>query len=247
MACRSFRRIWPMLELRVPPRLFPSRLPTLRLWSSGVRTLRLWSSGVRTLRLCASEFWWRFRSRHGRGFPRRRAPLEPPISDIPLSFFQITKGIAGRDEVERKKVIHRRSRFFPALTSYPARIAQSKKRPAQAIRLRDHDRHRTPGRAVQGGDHAIVVRSTPCWREVDAKLRSLRSAGPSTKPKQFQGDRKRPNTRNGSHFRAEPEVRIHSAPAESQARTCLSREFAFLGREAAVSAVVRTGTRGRGR
>src|SRR5215469_14302853 len=193
MACRSFRRIWPMLELRVPPRLFPSRLPTLRLWSSGVRTLRLWSSGVRTLRLCACEFWWRFRSRHGRGFPRRRAPLEPPISDIPLSFFQITKGIAGRDEVERKKVIHRRSRFFPALTSYPARIAQSKRRPAQAIRLRDHDRHRTPGRAVQGGDHAIVVRSTPCWREVDAKLRSLRSAGPSTKPKQFQGDRKRPN------------------------------------------------------
>jgi hypothetical protein len=78
MACRSFRRIWPMLELRVPPRLFPSRLPTLRLWSSGVRTLRL----------CACEFWWRFRSQHGRGFPRRRrAPLDPPISDIPRVVF----------------------------------------------------------------------------------------------------------------------------------------------------------------
>ena len=33
---------------------------------------------------------------------------------------------------------------------------------------------------------------------------------------------------------AELEVRIHSPPAESQVRTCLSREFAFLGREAAV-------------
>jgi len=50
---------------------------------------------------------------------------------------------------------------------------------------------------------------------VDSKLRSLRSAGPSTKPEQFQGDRQSPKTRNGSHSRAEPEVRIHSAPAES--------------------------------
>src|SRR5262245_30910626 len=33
---------------------------------------------------------------------------------------------------------------------------------------------------------------------------------------------------------AELNVRIHSAPAESQVRTCLSREFAFLRREAAV-------------
>src|SRR5262244_2511881 len=31
------------------------------------------------------------------------------------------------------------------------------------------------------------------------------------------------------------EVRIHLPPAESQVRTCLSREFAFLRREAAVS------------
>ena len=30
------------------------------------------------------------------------------------------------------------------------------------------------------------------------------------------------------------QVRIHFPPAESQVRTCLSREFAFLGREAAV-------------
>src|SRR5215831_6264790 len=214
MACRSFRRIWPMLELRLPPRLFPSRLPTLRLWSPW-----LLPSGVRTLRLCAFEFWWRFRSRHGRGFPRRRAPLEPPISDIPLSFFQITKGIAGRDEVERKRSSTGARGFFRHSRLTRRGLPNPKRRPAQAIRLRDHNRHRTPGRAVQGGDHAIAVRSTPCWREVDAKLRSLRSAGPSTKPKQFQGDRKRPNTRNGSHFRAEPEVRIHSAPAVSPANS----------------------------
>ena len=47
MACRSFRRIWRMLELRVPRRPFPSRLPTLR--------------------LCPCEFWWRF--------PRRRSQI----------------------------------------------------------------------------------------------------------------------------------------------------------------------------
>src|SRR5215468_8961199 len=79
-----------------------------------------------------------------------------------------------------------------------------------------------------------MVCTTHRWREVDSKLRSLGSAGPSTKPEQFQGDRQSPKTRNGSHSRAEPEVRIHSAPAESQVRTCLSREFAFLRLEAAV-------------
>ena len=39
-------------------------------------------------------------------------------------------------------------------------------------------------------------------------------------------------------------VRIHFPPAESQVRTCLSREFAFLRREAAVSAGVRAGASG---
>src|SRR5215467_14407482 len=43
------------------------------------------------------------------------------------------------------------------------------------------------------------------------------------------------------------QVRIHLPPAESQVRTCLSREFAFLDREAAVFAVVRAGTSGLGR
>jgi hypothetical protein len=172
MACRSFRRIWPMLELRVPRWLFPSRLPTLRLWSPW-----LLASGVRTLRLCACEFWWRFRSRHGRGFPRRRAPLDPPMSDIPrVVFFRLQKEIAGCDDAERKKVIHRRSRFFRHSRVARRGLPNRKGGAAQAIGLRDHDRHRTPGRAVQGGDHAIVVRSTRCWREVDSKLRSLRSA-----------------------------------------------------------------------
>src|SRR5215813_11727802 len=85
MACRSFRRIWPMLELRVPPRLFPSRLPTLRLWSPW-----LLPSGVRTLRLCACEFWWRFRSRHARGLARRRrAPLDAPMCPCSESLEQV--------------------------------------------------------------------------------------------------------------------------------------------------------------
>src|SRR5215472_3084359 len=100
MACRSFRRIWRMLELRVPPRLFPSRLPTLRLWSPW-----LLPSGVRTLRLCACEFWWRFRSRHGRGLPRRRRPpLGPPISEIPRVVFpDYKRKLPGRDDAERKR------------------------------------------------------------------------------------------------------------------------------------------------
>src|SRR4029077_16922734 len=41
-----------------------------------------------------------------------------------------------------------------------------------------------------------------------------------------------------------PMVRIHLPPAESQVRTCLSREFALLRREAAVSAGVRAGASG---
>ena len=43
-----------------------------------------------------------------------------------------------------------------------------------------------------------------------------------------------------------PTVRIRFPPAESQVRTCLSREFAFLRREAAVSAGVRAGASGAG-
>src|SRR5215470_14739050 len=123
MACRSFRRIWPMLELRIPPRLFPSRLPTLRLWSPW-----LLPSGVRTLRLYACEFWWRFRSRHRRGFPRRRrAPLDLPMSDIPRVVFpRLQKEIAGRDDAERKKSHPRALAVFSALTSYRRGLPNSK-------------------------------------------------------------------------------------------------------------------------
>ena len=41
-----------------------------------------------------------------------------------------------------------------------------------------------------------------------------------------------------------PRVRIHLPPAVSQVRTCLSREFAFLGREATVFRGVQAGTSG---
>src|SRR6266446_507691 len=48
----------------------------------------------------------------------------------------------------------------------------------------------------------------------------------------------------GTWSREGPRVRIRLPPAESQVRTCLSREFAFLRREAAVSAGVRAGASG---
>jgi len=41
-----------------------------------------------------------------------------------------------------------------------------------------------------------------------------------------------------------PRVRIRLPPAVSQVRTCLSREFAFLGREATVFRGVEAGTSG---
>ena len=56
------------------------------------------------------------------------------------------------------------------------------------------------------------------------------------------------NARNAAEIHdfcaAVPEVRIHFPPAVSQVRTCLSREFAFLGREAAVFRGVQAGTSG---
>ena len=149
-----------MLELRDPPRLFPSRLPTLRLWSPW-----LLPSGVRTLRLCACEFWWRFRSRHGRGFPRRRrAPLDPPMSDIPRVVFPDYKRKLPVAMTQKGKRPSTGARGFFRHSRVTRRgLPNPKGGAAQAIGLRDHDRHRTPGRAVQGGDHAIVVRSTRCW------------------------------------------------------------------------------------
>src|SRR5262249_254847 len=108
---------------------------------------------------------------------------------------------------------------FSALTSYPARIAQFKRRRRAGHRATWPRSARTPGRAVQGGDHAIVVRSTRCWREVGSKLRCLRSAVPVTKAEPVQGDRKSAKAGNGSHSRAEPEVRIHPAPAERPLQT----------------------------
>jgi len=85
-------------------------------------------------------------------------------------FSRLQKEIAGRDDAERKKAIHRRSRFFRHSRVTRRGLANPKGGAAQAIGLRDHDRHRTPGRAVQGGDHAIVVRSTRCWRGMDSNF-----------------------------------------------------------------------------
>src|SRR6516162_3734916 len=86
-------------------------------------------------------------------------------------FSRLQKEIAGRDDAERKKVIHRRSPFFRHSRVTRRGLPNPKGGAAQAIGLRNHDRHRTPGRAVQGGDHAIVVRSTRCWREMDSNDR----------------------------------------------------------------------------
>ena len=94
----------------------------------------------------------------------RRAHVRHPS----CRFCRLQKEIAGRDDAERKKAIHRRSRFFRHSRVTRRGLANPKGGAAQAIGLRDHDRHRTPGRGVQGGDHAIVVRSTRCWREVDS-------------------------------------------------------------------------------
>ena len=73
---------------------------------------------------------------------------------------------------------------------------------------------------------AIVIRS----RSAD---RGGRVAPPAADPSQATGRVKRRD--NQLHRARVLEVRIQSPPAESQVRTCLSREFAFLRREAAVS------------
>src|ERR1700730_8458853 len=56
--------------------------------------------------------------------------------------------------------------------------------------------------------------------------------------------RKRTGTRRVGRIPAGPMVRIHLSPAVSQVRTCLSREFAFLRREATVFRGVQAGTSG---
>src|SRR6266404_3754695 len=49
---------------------------------------------------------------------------------------------------------------------------------------------------------------------------------------------------DGPGFEEHKALFLKDRPAESQVRTCLSREFAFLRREAAVSAGVRAGASG---
>ena len=160
MACRSFRRIWPMLELRVPPRLFPSRLRTLRLWFTLASSIRGSDAPALCMRVlvAVSVTAWAGVSTVAAGTARPAHVRHPSCR-----FSRLQTEIAGRDDAERKKAIHRRSRFFRHSRVTRRGLPNPKGGAAQAIGLRDHDRHRTPGRAVQGGDHAIVVRSTRCW------------------------------------------------------------------------------------
>ena len=97
-----------------------------------------------------------------------------------------------------------------------------------------------------------MVCTTLRWRETDSNHRSRRQ-----RRRPLRGDRRAttdvsrvdpglmiPSTLSVRHLRsgeprepsrrAVPMVRIRFPPAESQVQTCLSREFAFLGREAAV-------------
>ena len=80
LACRSFRRIWRVLELRVPRRLFPSRLRTFWLCPP-----RIFPPGVRPLRLCPRRLPWRLSRRRSQiaGSSHTRRPcLINPISEI---------------------------------------------------------------------------------------------------------------------------------------------------------------------
>src|SRR6516165_1350557 len=88
----------------------------------------------------------------------------PPMSDIPRVVFPDYKRTLPVAMTQKGKRPSTGARgFFRHSRGTRRGLPNPKGGAAQAIGLRDHDRHRTPGRAVQGGDHAIVVRSTRCW------------------------------------------------------------------------------------
>jgi len=126
-------------------------------------------------------------------------------------FSRLQKEIAGRDDAERKKAIHRRSRFFRHSRVTRRGLPNPKGGAAQAIGLRDHDRHRTPGRAVQGGDHAIVVRSTRCWRKPDSNPRFPFGIGTASR----RWSRALARLQTAIHPSVGPGVRIRLPPATS--------------------------------
>lgn len=204
LACGSFRRIWPMLEMRVQPRLFPSRLPTLRLWSPW-----LLPSGVRTVRLCACEFWWRFRSQHGQWLPqRRRAPLDwlGHTLTSPLALARIARthlryrqnGIdpTGWAEVNKVQLCYSRQmteRFcgstWHSSHCYGAESARADKRPGQFDRLR---RLR--------GLLAAILRLGAALRQRESKATALVSRPPT-----FRRRKSRPSSLNSANtFPADP-------------------------------------------
>src|SRR6516225_1984017 len=96
----------------------------------------------------------------------------PPMSDIPRVVFPDYKRKLPVAMTQKGKRPSTGARGFFRHSRVTRRgLPNPKGGAAQAIGLRDHDRHRTPGRAVQGGDHAIVVRSTRCWRKPDSNPR----------------------------------------------------------------------------
>src|SRR5690242_3757628 len=81
----------------------------------------------------------------------------------------------------------------------------------------------------------------PKWDPTERMVRGLRAEGAGFKPSV-------PHIINGAEIRgfcaAVPEVRIHLPPAESQVRTCLSRELPSYVEKSRFFAGVRAGASG---
>src|SRR6266404_1500838 len=100
----------------------------------------------------------------------------------------------------------------------------------------------TPGRSAEARTFSSDREFAPLvWRDRDFEPPAPSRVDLCVRTRTVSGTETKAKAQIGRPFRAEPKVRIHLPPAESQVRTCLSREFAFLRREAAVSAGVRAG------
>src|SRR5215510_1171470 len=96
-----------------------------------------------------------------------------------------------------------------------------------------------------------MARSGNCWKRLAAIPPKAKKAAQTCQITQLGSrwsrvtpPRLRREAKTSTLSGVGPAVRIPSPPAESQVRTCLSREFAFLRREAAVSAGLRAGASG---
>src|SRR5215813_12397009 len=86
-----------------------------------------------------------------------------------------------------------------------------------------------------------MARSGNCWKRLAAIPPKAKKAAQTcqithlgSRWSRVTPPRLRREAKTSTLSRVGPAFRIPSPPAESQVRTCLSREFAFLGREAAV-------------